>query len=84
MFVQSTGEATNEILLLRGRRLYPDIPGAGGLRPTYAQGWVVLSSSVFTSLGVFVLVPYRAESPLWECVPDLQAAFQFQILCAAT
>ena len=28
--------------------------------------------------------PDRAEPPLWECVPDLQAAFQFQILCAAT
>ena len=31
-------------MLLRGRRLYPDGPGAGGLRPTYVQGWAVLSS----------------------------------------
>ena len=84
LFVQSTGEATNEILLLRGRRLYPDDPGAGGLRPTYVQGGVVLSSSVLTSLGLFVLAPDRAEPPLWECVPDLQAAFQFQILYAVT
>ena len=42
-----------EILLLRGRRLSDD-PGAYGLRPTYVQGWVVLSSSILTPLGVFV------------------------------
>ena len=28
--------------------------------------------------------PNRAETSLWECVPDLQAAFQFEISCAAT
>ena len=84
LFVQSTGEVTDKMLLLRGRRLYPDDPGAGGLRPTYVQDWVVLSSSILTSLGVFVLAPDRAEPPLWQCVPDLQAAFQFQISCAAT
>ena len=28
--------------------------------------------------------PDRAEPPLCECVPDLQAAFKFQILCVAT
>ena len=68
LFVQSTGQATNEILLLRGRRLYLDDPGADGLRSTYVQGWVVLSTSIVTSLRV----------------PDLQAAFQFHISCAAT
>ena len=57
LFVHSTGEATHEILLQRGRRLYPDEPGAGGLRPTYVQGWVVHSSSILTSYGVFVLGP---------------------------
>ena len=28
--------------------------------------------------------PDRAEPPLCECVPDLQAAVQLQISCAAT
>ena len=28
--------------------------------------------------------PDQAEPPLCECVPDLQAALQFQISCAAT
>ena len=53
LFVQATGEATTGILLLRGRRLSDD-PGAYGLRPPYVQGWVVLSSSILTPLGVFV------------------------------
>ena len=74
LFAQSTGEATNGILLLRGRRLSDD-PSAYGLRPPYVQGWVVLSSSILAPLGVFVRsAPDRTEPPLWECVSDLFAS----------